>query len=247
VKDVETELPELVEIDEPIIPTELFAQTYEEQRMQFLRSNSGSNALAMITHLTQLSCYPGLMIPDYVDRDDSKLLRLLEILSEIRLNQEKVIIFSTFQGSIDLISALTAQRFQNSFVRSIDGRVPKEERYSILDNFASEKGFAVLVINPKAGGVGLNITAANHVIHFNRQWNPQVERQATFRAYRHGQKSTVFVHKMFYMGTIEEVINDRQEFKEELAELALEESVSDSKNKDIQRAIKISPIQSLGL
>jgi SNF2 family DNA or RNA helicase len=103
------------------------------------------------------------------------------------------------------------------------------------------------VINPKAGGVGLNITAANHVIHFNRQWNPQVERQATFRAYRHGQKSTVFVHKMFYMGTIEEVINDRQEFKEELAELALEESVSDSKNKDIQRAIKISPIQTFGL
>jgi len=243
VRDVETELPELVEIDEPILPTATFAETYESQRKQFIDNSSGSNVLAMITHLTQLSCYPGLVIHNYIDKRDAKLLRLLEILCEVRLNEEKAIVFTTFQNSADMIVQLCEERFQNSFVDFIDGRVPKEERYAILDKFASAKGFGVLVINPKAGGVGLNITAANHVIHFNRQWNPQVERQATFRAYRHGQDKTVFVHKMFYLGTIEEVINDRQEFKEELADVALEDSVSDSKNKDIDRAIKISPIQ----
>lgn len=247
VRDVETELPELVEIDEPIIPTAIFAQTYDLQRRQFLNSGSGSNMLAMITHLTQLSCYPGLLINDYVDNKDAKLVRLLEILSEVRLNNEKAIVFTTFQDSVDLIVQLCAERFQNSLVAFIDGRISKEDRYNILDKFASEQEFGILVINPKAGGVGLNITSANHVIHFNRQWNPQVERQATFRAYRHGQNKTVFVHKMFYLGTIEEVINDRQEFKEELAEVALEDSVLDSKDKDIERAIKISPIQFIGV
>jgi len=247
VRDVQTELPELVEIDEPIVPTATFAQTYDSQRRQFMNNGSGSNALAMITHLTQLSCYPGLLISDYVDKGDAKLLRLLEILGEVRLNQEKAIVFTTFQDSVDLITRLCEGRFQNSFVDFLDGRVSKEGRYAILDKFESAQEFGVLVINPKAGGVGLNITAANHVIHFNRQWNPQVERQATFRAYRHGQDKTVFVHKMFYLGTIEEVINDRQEFKEELAEVALEDSVSDSKNKDIERAIKISPIQFIGV
>lgn len=247
VRDVETELPELVEIDEPILPTATFAETYDSQRTQFLNNSSRSNALAMITHLTQLSCYPGLLINDYVDKRDAKLLRLLEILGEVRLNEEKAIVFTTFQNSVDMIIQLCQERFQHSFVNFIDGRVSKEDRYAILDKFASAQGFGLLVINPKAGGVGLNITAANHVIHFNRQWNPQVERQATFRAYRHGQNKTVFVHKMFYLGTIEEVINDRQEFKEELAEVALEDSVSDSKNKDIERAIKISPIQFVGV
>lgn len=247
VRDVETELPELVEIDEPILPTATFAETYELQRKQFMNDSSRANALAMITHLTQLSCYPGLIIHDYLDKRDAKLQRLLEILGEVRLNEEKAIVFTTFQNSVDLIIELCEERFQNSFVDFIDGRVSKEERYIILDKFASAKGFGLLVINPKAGGVGLNITAANHVIHFNRQWNPQVEKQATFRAYRHGQVKTVFVHKMFYLGTIEEVINDRQGFKEELAEVALEDSVSDSKNKDIDRAIKISPIQFSGV
>lgn len=247
VREVETELPELVEIDEPITPTATFAQIYDSQRRQFINKGSGSNALAMITHLTQLSCYPGLIIDDYVDARDAKLLRLIEILGEVRLNEEKAIVFTTFQNSVDMIIQLCQERFQNSFVDFVDGRVSKEDRYAILDNFASARGFGLLVINPKAGGVGLNITAANHVIHFNRQWNPQVERQATFRAYRHGQDKTVFVHKMFYLGTIEEVINDRQEFKEELAEVALEDSVSDSKNKDIERAIKISPIPFIGV
>jgi SNF2 family DNA or RNA helicase len=247
VRDVETELPDLVEIDEPIIPTATFAQTYDSERREFLSRGSSSNVLAMITHLTQLSCYPGLLVNDYVDKRDAKLLRLLEILGEVRLNNEKAIVFTTFQDSVDLILQLCTDRFQNSFIDYIDGRISKEDRYKILDKFASVREFGLLVINPRAGGVGLNITSANHVIHFNRQWNPQVEKQATFRAYRHGQDKTVFVHKMFYLGTIEEVINDRQEFKEELAEVALEDSVLDSKNKDIDRAIKISPIQFTGV
>ena len=87
----------------------------------------------------------------------------------------------------------------------------------IFDNFQQETGPPVLLISLKAGGTGLNLTAANRVIHFDRWWNPAVEDQATDRAWRIGQQSTVFVHKLVCQGTLEEKIDALLKEKKELA------------------------------
>jgi SNF2 family DNA or RNA helicase len=125
-------------------------------------------------------------------------------------------------------------------VSNLDGRGKTSDRQGLVDTFNASSGFQVLIVNPKAGGVGLNITGANHVIHFNRQWNPQLEKQATARAYRRKQEKTVFVHKFFYLGTIEEVINERLLGKEELAENALAKSLSQDEEIFQSKALLIS-------
>jgi SNF2 family DNA or RNA helicase len=153
-----------------------------------------------------------------------------------------VIIFSSFKESLRLLSAIIKNQLGNPYVEIIDGSVTQAGRFQILDEFESINKFGVLCINPKAGGVGLNITSANHVIHYNRQWNPAVEKQATARSYRRGQDKPVFVHKMYYLGTVEEVINERLQSKESVAKESMSDAVSEGNQKEIQRALSISPI-----
>lgn len=125
----------------------------------------------------------------------------------------------------------------------IDGRVPVSERQRKVDAFTEQKASALLVLNPKAAGTGLNITAANHVIHFNLEWNPAVEDQASARAHRRGQTNVVRVYRLFYVNTVEEVINDRMQQKRDLAETAIVGSDGrDNDVDDILRALRISPM-----
>jgi len=113
----------------------------------------------------------------------------------------------------------------------------------IIDKFQERVGFSVLVLNPEAAGKGLTITAANHVIHFNLPWNPATEAQATARVYRPGQQAEkVFVHRFFYSKTIEEVINQRLIFKEEIADAAMQAPESESNSEFVKNALTISPI-----
>lgn len=117
----------------------------------------------------------------------------------------KALIFTSYQESIDLIVAAIGGRFAIP-TDFIDGRVPVPQRQMKVDLFTAEKSFAVLVLNPRAAGTGLNITAANHVIHFNPEWNPAVEDQASARAYRRGQTRAVTVHQLFYVMVSEELV-----------------------------------------
>jgi len=94
----------------------------------------------------------------------------------------------------------------------------------IIDEFSAVKGFAVLALNPKAAGTGLNITSANHVIHYNPEWNPATEDQATARTLRPGQEKRVIVHKLFYSNTIEEAALEKMDFERELSTAALDSS-----------------------
>ena len=100
----------------------------------------------------------------------------------------------------------------------LHGGTPVAKRGKIVEEFQGERYVPFLVVSVKAGGTGLNLTKANHVIHFDRWWNPAVENQATDRAFRIGQKKDVVVHKLVCEGTIEEKINDMIESKKELAE-----------------------------
>lgn len=134
------------------------------------------------------------------------------------------------------------QRF-GIFTDFIDGRTPIGERQNTIDRFSQISGGAFLVLNPRAAGTGLNVTAANHVIHYNPEWNPAVEDQASARAWRRGQILPVTVHRLWYTGTVEEVINNRLTRKRILASTAVvghegkEEDI-----RDIWTALQISPI-----
>ena len=117
-----------------------------------------------------------------------------------------------------------------------------EKRQQIVDWFNSLDGSAVLILNPKAAGTGLNITAANHVIHYNLEWNPAVEDQASARAYRRGQKKTVFIHRFYYKDTVEEIVNQRIDRKREMATTAVIGSDGSSSDlQDIIDAVNASP------
>jgi SNF2 family DNA or RNA helicase len=242
VNDVMKDLPELIEIDEPILATDKFIDFYEKARSGEIIQTQDNHILALLTRLCQICCYPKLVDDLYKDPSDAKINRLLEILNEISLKNEKVIIFSSFKESLRLLSAIIKNQLGNPYVEIIDGSVTQAGRFQILDEFESINKFGVLCINPKAGGVGLNITSANHVIHYNRQWNPAVEKQATARSYRRGQDKPVFVHKMYYLGTVEEVINERLQSKESVAKESMSDAVSEGNQKEIQRALSISPI-----
>lgn len=88
----------------------------------------------------------------------------------------------------------------------MDGRTKPSDRQSMIDEFSQISGAALLVLHPRTGGAGLNITAANHVVHYTLNWNPAVEAQATARAYRRGQEDPVFVHRLYYLNSVDELI-----------------------------------------
>ncbi len=246
VEQVAKDLPEKVVIEEAIIGTEQFNQIYEEVRKESLAKPN--NMLATMTKLTQLCCYPKLIENTYSDPNDAKIVRLLEILSNIKdMGNQKAIVFSTFTESIDLLRSIITRQLGPNYISVIDGRVPPKNRLALIETFENVEGFAVLCIHPTAGGVGLNITAANHVIHFNRQWNPALEAQATARAYRRGQVKTVFEYLMYYVGTIEQYISETLARKIELAQEGTSQSVLEGSEKDINAALSLSPILSTNL
>jgi SNF2 family DNA or RNA helicase len=243
VRAVMKDLPSMIETNVPIEPTPMFVSFYEEARTGSILQTEGNTALALLGRLRQICCYPRLIEPSYSDKNDAKIIRLLEILLSIReLGEDKVIIFSSYTKSLDLLQSIIKRQLGNPYVEIIDGRISNVNRYQILDEFSQINGFAVLCINPQAGGTGLTITSANHVIHFNRQWNPAIEKQATARSYRRGQDKPVFVYKMFYLGTVEEVIHERLQSKEFLATTSLTDAVAEGDNKEIQKALSMSPI-----
>ena len=125
---------------------------------------------------------------------------------------------------------------------SINGETDVSDRQKIVETFNNTKKSAVLILNPKAAGVGLNITGANHVIHYNLEWNPALEDQSTARAYRNGQKKNVFIYRLYYKNTIEELINQKLYTKRDIANVAIIGNNGETlNNKDIMEALNMSP------
>jgi SNF2 family DNA or RNA helicase len=114
-----------------------------------------------------------------------------------------------------------------------------DERQDVIDVFQSKPGFGVIILSPLAAGFGLNIVEANHVIHYNLEWNPAKEDQATFRVYRNGQLKETFIHRLFYVNTIDEVIDQRIQLKRNLSDLSVDAAVSSD---DYLAGLQISPI-----
>lgn len=179
--------------------------------------------LAALIKLKQICNHPSQLLKDTEGSrapDPSrsgKTTRLLEMLDEVLSEGDQALIFTQFRQMGHLLQ-LMIQHEVNRPVLFLHGGTPQTERQRIIDTFQKSDGqHPVLILSLKAGGVGLNLTAATHVFHFDRWWNPAVENQATDRAYRIGQTRTVHVHKFVVAGTLEDRIDEMIEQKTELA------------------------------
>ena len=153
---------------------------------------------------------------EYDPGHSGKFLRLKELCEVIAEKQEKVLIFTKFREIIPALMTFLYQLFKREGL-SLDGQTTVKERMKRVEQFQQKQGALFFVLSLKAGGTGLNLTAANHVIHFDRWWNPAVENQATDRAFRIGQKKNVLVHKFICRGTIEEKIDSLLNAKKSLS------------------------------
>ena len=178
--------------------------------------------LSMLMRLKQVCNHPSqyLAQPEFAAGDSGKFLRLAQICQPIAERQEKMLVFTQFQSVCEPLAKYLGEVFgQPGLV--LHGGVPVGKRKELVRRFQEEDGLPFFVISVKAGGTGLNLTAASHVVHFDRWWNPAVENQATDRAFRIGQKRNVLVHKFVCRGTLEERIDQMIRDKQELADQVL--------------------------
>lgn len=245
VANVATDLPSRVDIPQPIELAPAQANEYERIRQQIIAEYGAAATLVAVTALRLYCTHPFLVTKASGDplACSTKYERLVEILEEIVARDEKALLFTSFTQMSDILVADLSQRLQIPCL-AIDGRTPVDERQARVDGFHDISGSALLVLNPKAAGTGLNITGANHVIHYNLEWNPAVEDQASARAFRRGQTRPVIVYRLFHASTIEEVVDERVSRKRELAEQAVVGVSGDAQDlADIVRAIELSPIR----
>ena len=246
VRDVAKDLPERIDIPVPLEMDESLARAYEEIRVEAAQRNPQAADFTAMVPLRMYCAHPWAakkLLDESPFHVSPKLTRLFGILEEVIGNGEKALVFTSFQEVADLIARLIREEWR-VFVAVIDGRVSVPERQGLVDALAAATPSGVLVLNPKAAGVGLNITSANHVIHYNLEWNPAVEDQASARSHRRGQERPVTVHRLFYADTVEEVIDDRMQRKRNLSESAVLGSDGASVEvEDLHRALTISPLR----
>lgn len=244
VVDVAKDLPERIDIPQPIELSEETAARYDAIRAEILAQYGNAASLVVLTKLRMFCTHPFLIDGGSGDPlpHSTKYARLLEILNEVFANSEKVLIFTSYTAMADLLAVDLRQRYGIP-VEVIDGRTPVIDRQPTVDRFYEVKSSAALVLNPRAAGTGLNITAANHVVHYNLEWNPAVEDQATARAHRRGQTRPVTVHRLFHPGTVEEVIDERMARKRVIAGHAVVGTDGDEDGMaDILRSLELSPV-----
>ena len=174
--------------------------------------------LAFLMRFKQICNHPSQWLGDgaFRPQDSGKFARLRELAEAIAARQEKLLVFTQFQE----MTAPLSEFLQDVFGRPglvLHGGTPVKARRGLVDAFQRDAGPPFFVLSLKAGGTGLNLTAASHVVHFDRWWNPAVENQATDRAYRIGQKKNVLVHKFVCRGTVEEKIDALIEAKSSLS------------------------------
>jgi hypothetical protein len=179
--------------------------------------------LAALLRFKQICNHPSQFLGDGTWAQDAsgKFARLREIVDAIAARQEKVLVFTQFREMTGPIAAFLSGVFGRQGL-ILHGSIPVAQRKAIVDAFQDESGPPFFVLSLKAGGTGLNLTAASHVVHFDRWWNPAVENQATDRAFRIGQKRNVVVHKFVCRGTIEERIDALMASKRALADAVVD-------------------------
>jgi non-specific serine/threonine protein kinase len=174
--------------------------------------------LAFLMRLKQICNHPSQWLGDgaWGEEDSGKFTRLREIAEVIADKQEKALVFSQFKETAAPLAAFLSQVFGRPGL-VLTGETEVKKRKDLVRQFQEDELMPFFVLSVKAGGAGLNLTAASHVIHFDRWWNPAVENQATDRAFRIGQTRNVLVHKFVCRGTVEDRIDQMIEQKKQLA------------------------------
>jgi SNF2 family DNA or RNA helicase len=202
--------------------------------------------LALLTALKQICNHPAQYLgePGPLAGRSGKLQRILEMLEEVIAEGDRALVFTQYREMGERL----VQEFERVFgvqVPFLHGGVPQSARDEMVRRFQDDmRAPPIFVLSVKAGGTGLNLTAANHVFHYDRWWNPAVEDQATDRAYRIGQRRTVQVHKLLCAGTVEEKIDELLERKRELAETIVgagEQWITELNDQELRDLFSLAP------
>lgn len=207
-KDAAKDLPDKIELKEKVLMPPVQKEIYASVVNDYT-SGIQPNMLVTIMHLREVSEHPYLYDSTLLNHEtdeivdtSARLQATIKFLDEIKKKEEKVIIFVERKETQKMLQKLCLKRY-GIITKIINGDTPsivkrnmpnKQSRQSSIDEFQAVDGFNVIIMSPVAAGMGLNVTAANHVIHYSRHWNPAKENQATDRAYRIGQTKDVFVY-----------------------------------------------------
>jgi SNF2 family DNA or RNA helicase len=224
-----SDLPEKIEIKQYCRLTTEQASLYQsvvDDMLEKIENSEGierrGNVLAAMAKLKQVCNHPALLLHDRsaMGARSGKVIRLEEICEEILAEGDKALLFTQFTEFAAMLLPHLAARFGTD-IAYLHGGTSKKRRDDLVTSFQSGDGPPLFLLSLRAGGTGLNLTAANHVIHLDRWWNPAVENQATDRAFRIGQKRNVQVRKFICTGTLEEKIDEMIEEKKALANLVI--------------------------
>lgn len=225
-KTILQDLPEKVEVNDYVNLSKqqviLYRKLVHDMQEKIMNTSGIEHrgiVLSAIMKLKQICNHPDQFLgaEAYTAKESGKFEMLKEICETIYEKRERVLIFTQYKEIIPYLSKFLTHIFHKEGC-IIHGGTPIKKRGMIVDNFNAEAYVPFMILSLKAAGTGLNLTSANHVIHFDRWWNPAVENQASDRAYRIGQKKNVIVHKLICNGTIEEKIDQLINSKKELAD-----------------------------
>ncbi|MDR0218579.1 MAG: DEAD/DEAH box helicase [Enterobacteriaceae bacterium] len=229
-RNVISDLPDKVESDQYCTLTKEQTALYESvvrESMLILEAEDDKFkrqglVLQMIMALKQICNHPALYLkqPASDAMASGKLERLFDLLDDIYSSHEKVLIFTQFREMGELLAHWLQQRYGQAPM-FLHGGLSRTKRDEMVEKFQTDRTERVFLLSLKAGGTGLNLTAASNVIHFDLWWNPAVEAQATDRAYRIGQQHNVQVHRFITSATFEERINEMIQSKRELSEMVV--------------------------
>lgn len=251
--DIRKDLPEKIELKSYCSLTAEQARLYQAVTDGLMERISGSEGIARkgivlssLTQLKQICDHPHLAGGRIkgeatIGERSGKLDRLFELLDLILDNKESALIFTQYVQMGNLLQEQLLARY-GEMPFFLHGGVAKQDRDQMVHEFQEGQGSPLFVLSLKAGGVGLNLTRANHVIHYDRWWNPAVENQATDRVFRIGQQKNVEVHKLICQGTLEERIDELIERKKALSEQVVgsgEHWLTEMSNEELQNLIAL--------
>ncbi|MEI6947560.1 SNF2-related protein [Paraflavisolibacter sp. H34] len=214
----------------------------EEKEQLFKRQGL---VLQMIMALKQICNHPAQFLKNKKGgaTDSGKSVLLLELLETITASHEKTLIFTQFTEMAEMLQGFIREKFGYEPLY-LHGQQSRKQRDEVVERFQTVPHERIFILSLKAGGTGLNLTAAQNVIHYDLWWNPGVEAQATDRAYRIGQQKNVLVHRFITQGTFEERINEMIQSKKELAELSVsvgENWIGNLSGKELKNLFALTP------
>jgi SNF2 family DNA or RNA helicase/uncharacterized Zn finger protein len=228
-KNIIKDLPEKIVANEYAVLEKEQAALYENVVAESIKKSEKidpkeriSLVFSLLTSLKQICDHPRVYDKESpaVSKLSGKAQLLVTLLEEILANREKTLVFSQYVETLDCLQQIIKKELgENTLV--YHGSLNQKTRAEIVDSFQNDTSYRIMLVSLKAGGLGLNLTAANRVIHYDLWYNPAVENQATDRAFRIGQKQTVFVHRFITRNSFEEKIDAMISSKRELADMTV--------------------------